>query len=60
MRCKNYLEIFVENRVTKIKRKSDQKYKGRDLVVTLIENHQIIHLFNIIEILNKFKIFKFH
>ena len=31
-----------------------------DLVVTLNENHQIIHLLKIIEILNKFKIFKYH
>ena len=35
-------------------------YLNRDLVVTTIENHLIIHLFNIIEILNKFKIFKYH
>ena len=27
-------------------------------VVTLTQNHRIIHLFNIIEILNKFKIFQ--
>ena len=33
---------------------------SRDLVVTLNENHQIIHRFKIIEILNKFKIFKYH
>ena len=31
-----------------------------DLVVTSIENHQKIHLFQIIKILNKFKIFKYH
>ena len=31
-----------------------------DLMVTSNENHQIIHLFNIIKILNKFKIFKYH
>ena len=31
-----------------------------DLVVTLSENHWIIHLFKIIEILYKFKIFKYH
>ena len=31
-----------------------------DLVVTLIENHRKIHLFKIIQILNKFKIFKYH
>ena len=29
-------------------------------VVILTQNHQIIHLFNIIEIINKFKIFKYH
>ena len=32
----------------------------RDFVVTWNENHLIIHLFKIIEILNKFKIFKYH
>ena len=32
----------------------------RDLVVTSNENHQIIHLFEIIKILNKFKILKYH
>ena len=31
-----------------------------DLVVTLNENHWIIHLFDIIKILNKSKIFKYH
>ena len=31
-----------------------------DLVVTSIENNWKIHLFKIIEILNKFKIFKYH
>ena len=30
------------------------------LVVTSIENHQIIHLFNIVEIFNKLKIFEYH
>ena len=29
-----------------------------DLVVTLIENHQKIHLFKIIQILNKFIIYR--
>ena len=37
-----------------------QKTIKRDLVVTSIENQQIIHLFNIIKILNNFKIFKNH
>ena len=32
----------------------------RALVVTSIENHQKIHLFKIIKILIKFKIFKYH
>ena len=32
----------------------------RYLVVTLNENHLVIHLFNSIKILNKFKIFKYH
>ena len=32
----------------------------RAFVVTLTQNHRIIHLFNIIEILNKFKIFQDH
>ena len=31
-----------------------------DLVVTSNENHRIIQLFNIIKILNKFKIFKYY
>ena len=35
-------------------------YFCRDIVVTWIENHWIIHLFNIIEILKTFKIFKYH
>ena len=32
----------------------------RELVVTQTKEHQIIPLFNIIKILNKFKIFKYH
>ena len=32
----------------------------RDYIVTSNENHQIIHLFNIIEIFNKLKIFEDH
>ena len=34
--------------------------KMGDLVVTSIENHRIIHLFNIIKIFNKLKIFDYH
>ena len=30
------------------------------LMVTSNQNHQIMHLFNIIEIFNKFKIFEYH
>ena len=33
---------------------------NRAFVVTLTQNHRIIHLFNIIEILNKYKIFQDH
>ena len=52
-------------KMTKIKRRLyiwgelTSSNKG-DLVVTLNENHQIIHLFKIIKILNKFKILKYH
>ena len=38
----------------------DSEEKVRDLVVTSNENHWIIHLIKIVEILNKFKIFKYH
>ena len=34
--------------------------KNGAFVATSNQNHRIIHLFNIIEILNKFKIFKYH
>ena len=33
---------------------------NRAFVVTSTQNHQIKHLLNIIKILNKFKIFKYH
>ena len=33
-----------------------ERYK----IVTLNENHRIIHLFNVIEIFMKFKIFEYH
>ena len=55
------------HKLIKIEKKSVQKCKKRknavqvgDLEVTSNENHRIIHLFKIMEILNKFKIFKYH
>ena len=55
--CQPFQKLFLHLENKARKKCSVKKWA---FVVTSTQNHPIIHLFNIIKILNKFKIFKYH